>query len=66
MFDLFDYDNDGKISKEDLLVNLKLLLASNFKMEQIKEMVDKTVEEYGVGDKISFKEFVKILENSVK
>ena len=65
MFDLFDFDKDGKISSEDMLINFKLLLGNSLTEEQIKDIVDKTINEYS--DKkgyIDYSDFVKILNEA--
>ena len=65
MFDLFDFDKDGKISHEDMLINFKLLLGNSLNEEQIIEIVDKTISEYSSDHKyINYNEFVKILNEA--
>lgn len=65
MFNLFDFDKDGKISSEDMLINFKLLLGNSLNEEQIIEIVDKTIVEYSSDQKfINYEEFVKILIDS--
>ena len=67
MFDLFDFDKDGKISNEDMLINFKLLLGNSLNEEQIKEIVNKTINEYSSDENkefIYFEDFKKILEES--
>ena len=65
MFDLFDFDKDGKISSEDMLVNFKLLLGNSLNDEQIKEIVEKTISEYSSDKKyINYNDFVKILNEA--
>ena len=65
MFDLFDFDKDGKISSEDMLVNFKLLLGNSLNEEQIKEIVEKTISEYSSDKKfINYNDFVKILNQA--
>ena len=65
MFDLFDFDKDGKISNEDMLINFKLLLGNSLNEEQIKDIVEKTISEYS-NDKtyINYNDFVKILNDA--
>ena len=65
MFDLFDFDKDGKISSEDMLINFKLLLGNSLNEEQIKDIVEKTISEYS-NDKtyINYNDFVKILNDA--
>ena len=63
MYNLFDYDKDGKISSEDMLINFKLLLGSSLTEEQILEVIDKTINEYSTDQKyIYYNDFVKIME----
>ena len=65
MFDLFDFDKDGKISNEDMLINFKLLLGNSLNEEQIKEIVEKTISEYSSDKKyINYNDFVKILNEA--
>ena len=67
MFDLFDFDKDGKISHEDMLVNFKLLLGNSLNEEQINEIVDKTIKEYSKDKKyIFYDDFVKLLNEANK
>ena len=65
MYDLFDFDKDGKISNEDMLINFKLLLGNSLNEEQIIEIVDKTISEYSSDQKfIYYNDFVKILNEA--
>ena len=67
MFDLFDFDKDGKISSEDMLINFKLLLGNSLNEEQIVEIVNKTISEYSNDQDqkfINYDEFVKILNEA--
>ena len=65
MYDLFDFDKDGKISNEDMLINFKLLLGNSLNEEQIIEIVDKTITEYSSDQKyIYYNDFVKILNEA--
>lgn len=64
LFELFDFNKDGKICYEDLLLNLKLLIGNSLNEEQLKEIVDKTIQEYSGDQKfITFDEFIKILDS---
>jgi serine/threonine-protein phosphatase 2B regulatory subunit len=64
LFQLFDFNKDGKICYEDLLINLKLLLGNSLNEEQISEIVDKTIQEYSSDQKfINLEEFVKIFDS---
>ena len=51
IFDLFDFDKDGKISYVDMIINFKLLMGNSFSEEQIKGIVDKTINEYSTEQK---------------
>jgi Ca2+-binding EF-hand superfamily protein len=63
IYELFDYNKDGKICNEDLLVNLKLLIGPSLNEEQLRDIVDKTIQEFAVDQKyITFEDFLKILE----
>ena len=65
MYDLFDYDKDGKISSEDMIINFKLLLGSSLNEEQIIEIVDKTISDYSSDQKyINYNDFVKIMNEA--
>ena len=65
MYDLFDFDRDGKISSEDMLINFKLLLGNSLNEEQIREIVDKTISEYSKDQQyIYYNDFVKILNEA--
>lgn len=64
LFQLFDFNKDGKICYEDLLINLKLLLGNSLNEEQISEIVDKTIQEYSSDQKfINYDEFIKIFDS---
>ena len=65
MYELFDFDKDGKISSEDMLINFKLLLGSSLNEEQIIEIVDKTISEYSSDGKyINYNDFIKIMNDA--
>ena len=65
MFELFDFDKDGLISNEDMLINFKLLLGNSLNEEQIIEIVDKTISEYSSDKKyINYNDFVKIMNEA--
>ena len=65
MFNLFDFDKDGKISSEDMLVNFKLLLGNSLSEENLKEIVEKTIIEYSNDQKfITYDDFIKILNEA--
>ena len=67
MFELLDFNNDGKISGEDMLINFKLLLGNSLNEEQIMEIVHRTFDEYS-SDKdkqfIYYNDFIKILNET--
>ena len=63
IYDLFDFNNDGKVCFEDLLINLKLLIGHSLTEDQLSEIVDKTIQEFSSDQKcLTFDEFVKLLE----
>ena len=65
IYRIFDFDKDGKISNEDMLVNFKLLVGNSLNEEQIIDIVDKTMKEYSTDGKyIDYNNFVKILNES--
>jgi len=65
-FDMYDVDNDGLISKDELLVILHMMVGANISEEQLSVIADKTISEADVdGDGlISFEEFSKTFEKS--
>ena len=65
LFNLFDFDKDGKISSMDMLINFKLLLGNSLNEEQIKEIVNKTISEYSRDKEfIYFEDFIKIINEA--
>ncbi len=65
IYDLFDFDKDGKISSEDMLINFKLLLGNSLNEEQILEIIDRTLNEFSTDKKfIYYNDFVKILNET--
>ena len=61
MFNLLDFNKDGKIDYEDLLINFKLLLENSLNEEQISEIVKKTISEYSSDQTyITFDEFLRV------
>ena len=65
MYELFDFDKDGKISSKDLLITFKLIFGNSLNEEQIVEIVDKTISEYSSDQKyIYYKDFLKIMNDS--
>ncbi|XP_025416551.1 calcineurin B homologous protein 1 [Sipha flava] len=65
-FDMYDIDNDGLISKDELLVILHMMVGANISEEQLSIIADKTISEADInGDGlISFEEFSKTFEKS--
>lgn len=62
---MLDFNKDGKIDYEDLLVNFKLLLENSLNEEQISEIVKKTISEYSSDQTyITFEEFLRV-NNSI-
>lgn len=61
LFNLLDFNKDGKIDYEDLLLNFKLLLENSLNEEQISEIVKKTISEYSSDQTyITFDEFLRV------
>ncbi|XP_050546897.1 calcineurin B homologous protein 1 [Daktulosphaira vitifoliae] len=65
-FDMYDVDNDGMISKDELLIILHMMVGANISEEQLSIIADKTISEADIdGDGlISFEEFSKTFEKS--
>ena len=62
MYDLFDFNKDGKISNKDMLINCKLILGNSLNEEQIIEIVDKIISKYSSAQEyINYNNFIKIL-----
>ncbi|XP_077178965.1 calcineurin B homologous protein 1 isoform X1 [Paroedura picta] len=63
-FQLYDLDKDDKISREELLQVLRMMVGVNISDEQLGSIADRTIQEADQdGDSaISFTEFVKVLE----
>jgi len=64
-FAVYDIDRDGYISNGELYHVLKMMVGNNLNEEQLQQIVDKTIiyaDKDGDG-KVSFEEFVKMLEN---
>ncbi|XP_023667967.1 calcineurin B homologous protein 2 [Paramormyrops kingsleyae] len=63
-FQLYDQDNDGKISRDELLQVLRTMLEMQVTEEQLESIADRTIQEADLdGDNaISFDEFRKSLE----
>ncbi|KAI7800558.1 calcineurin B homologous protein 2 [Triplophysa rosa] len=64
VFQLYDLDKDGKISRIDLLKVLRGMLEMQVTEEQLDSIVDRTIQEADLDgdDAISFEEFRKSLE----
>lgn len=61
LFNLLDFDKDGKIDYFDLLVNFKLILENSLNEEQISEIVKKTISEYSSDQTfITYEEFLRV------
>ena len=65
-FKIYDLDNDGFITKEELFSVLKMMVGKNLKEVQLQQLVDRTiVYADGNGDtRISFEEFCVIVGQS--
>ncbi|KAG8560461.1 hypothetical protein GDO81_014991 [Engystomops pustulosus] len=63
-FRLYDLDKDDKISRDELLQVLRMMVGVNISDEQLGSIADRTIQEADQnGDcAISFSEFVKVLE----
>ncbi|XP_078714209.1 calcineurin B homologous protein 1-like isoform X2 [Lampetra fluviatilis] len=63
-FKLYDLDNDDKISRQELLHVLRMMVGVNISDEQLGSIADRTIQEADQdGDNaISFTEFEKVLE----
>ncbi|XP_078097761.1 calcineurin B homologous protein 2 [Mustelus asterias] len=64
-FQLYDQDKDGKISREELIQVLRMMLEAQVTEDQLESITDRTIQEADMdGDgAISFEEFRKSLEN---
>jgi calcineurin B family protein 1 len=65
-FDLYDLDKDGKISKDELISMLAMMVGTNISDEQLASIADRALAEADRdGDQlISFEEFASALERS--
>ncbi|MCJ8730991.1 hypothetical protein PDJAM_G00190620 [Pangasius djambal] len=63
-FRLYDLDRDDKISRDELLQVLRMMVGVNISDEQLGSIADRTIQEADTnGDMcISFSEFIKVLE----
>ncbi|XP_008299489.1 calcineurin B homologous protein 2 [Stegastes partitus] len=64
VFQLYDQDRDGKISREDLLEVLRAMLEMQVEEEQLQSIAERAIQEADLDqdDAISFDEFRKSLE----
>merc|ERR1712007_204901 len=65
-FRMYDLDGDDKISKEELLAVLTMMVGANISPEQLISIAERTIQEADV-DKdnlISFEEFAQVLERT--
>merc|ERR1712083_1031645 len=65
-FRMYDLDADDKISKEELLAVLTMMVGANISPEQLLSIAERTILEADEDkdDLISFEEFVKVLERT--
>uniref|UniRef100_H3DPV7 Calcineurin-like EF-hand protein 1 n=1 Tax=Tetraodon nigroviridis TaxID=99883 RepID=H3DPV7_TETNG len=63
-FRLYDLDRDDKISRDELLQVLRMMVGVNISDDQLGSIADRTIQEADTnGDNsISFNEFIKVLE----
>jgi len=63
-FKMYDVDGDGKISREELLNVLHMMVGANVSDEQLHSIADRTILEVDMDQDecISFEEFVKAME----
>mmetsp|Transcript_38214 Transcript_38214/g.61883 ORF Transcript_38214/g.61883 Transcript_38214/m.61883 type:complete len:179 (+) Transcript_38214:270-806(+) len=65
-FKVYDVNEDGYISNEELFTVLKIMVGSNLTDIQLQQIVDKTIIEADEDKdgRLSFEEFKKIIENT--
>jgi len=65
-FRMYDLDGDDKISKEELLAVLTMMVGANISPEQLLSIAERTIMEADTDkdDLISFDEFAKVLERT--
>merc|ERR1712186_34767 len=65
-FRMYDLDGDDKISKEELLAVLTMMVGNNISTEQLISIAERTIHEADLDkdDLISFEEFAKVLERT--
>jgi len=63
-FKLYDLDNDGKVSRDELIAVLTMMVGTNIAMDQLSSIADRTVSEADTNKdgEIGFDEFVKVME----
>ncbi|MEE6491945.1 hypothetical protein FKM82_016434 [Ascaphus truei] len=63
-FRLYDLDKDDRISRDELLQVLRMMVGVNISDEQLGSIADRTIQEADQDEDgaISFSEFVKVLE----
>jgi calcineurin B family protein 1 len=63
---MYDLDGDDKISKEELLAVLTMMVGANISPEQLLSIAERTILEADedADELISFEEFVKVLERT--
>jgi len=63
---MYDLDDDQKISKEELLAVLTMMVGANISTEQLISIAERTIMEADTDkdDLISFEEFAKVLERT--
>ncbi|XP_050406597.1 calcineurin B homologous protein 1 [Patella vulgata] len=63
-FKMYDLDGDDKISKDELLAVLHMMVGANISEEQLGSIADRTITEvdYNKDNQISFEEFIKAME----
>jgi len=65
-FSRYDLDGDDKISKEELLAVLTMMVGANISPEQLLSIADRTIQEADIDRDhlISFQEFATVLERT--
>jgi len=65
-FRMYDLDGDDKISKEELLAVLTMMVGANISSEQLVSIAERTIMEADADkdDLISFEEFVEVLDKT--
>merc|ERR1712106_983592 len=66
LFNIYDMDNDGLISNTELFTVLKMMVGSNLKDTQLRQIVDKTIVDLDKDQDgmINYQEFCDIVGNS--